>query len=61
MNVRRSYLPGALRQFSLPYLLSLTRGLFDFLVNGHALEDGVVLFEFQTLRRVLAVLRGDIT
>ncbi len=35
--------------------------LLDFLVNSHALEDGVVLLQLKALRGVLAVLGGDVT
>lgn len=35
--------------------------LLDFLVNGHLLEDGVELLQFQALRGILLVLHRDIT
>ena len=35
--------------------------LFDFFVNGDALEDGVVFLQLQTLGGVLTVLGGDVT
>ena len=34
--------------------------LFDFLVNRHTLEDGVVFLQLQTLGRVLSVLGCDV-
>lgn len=30
-------------------------------MNRHLLEDGVELFHFQTIGRILLVLRGDVT
>ena len=35
--------------------------LLDFLVNRHALEDGVVLLQLKTFRSILAILGGDVT
>ena len=36
-------------------------GLLDFFVNRHLFKDGVVLLHFQTIGRILLVLRRDVT
>lgn len=35
--------------------------LLDFPVDGHLAQDGVVLFEFETIRAVLPVLLRNVT
>lgn len=41
-------------------VLRLPPLLLDFFVNGHTLEDRVVFFQLDTVRRVLLVLRSDV-
>ena len=35
--------------------------LFDFFVNRHALEDGIVLLQLKTFGSILTVLGSDVT
>src|SRR5690606_21343512 len=49
--------------FSLPWLMYLSfleKGLLDFLMYGHTLEDRIEFLDLHPLRRVLLVLGGNV-